>query len=391
MKKIIKWILLILLCLFGIRFLSSIASGIDFFNEKTSLDNNYLNSIKHESDNMLLAYGQFYIQLNESSARSHLNSSTTKKLNDIYGSCIDYFNDKNNDGYLYQFELYLQLQNDLGNKMYVIGIYQVDDSGEIVNCKYKWYDEKIIFNNISNNYTPGTILRAYKGSSLELLDTILYAKFLLDNEELYFDLRTAGSDYITSFEISSLGDMAFDSLFTIGQTVEDNTETTYAMNIDPTILEQYLDGTMTYEHASDTVYDIYQNNYSYELDEENDFLQAIAIEYSYQNPTTLDILKFYVIVNINKEYAGVYYYYKGSYNCLYFNSRKDDILFKEDKVLFDMSNFEPYIDHEDGFAICNFIRETSWNEDGILELNSNTDLIYFSEGDLPLEFISIFN
>ena len=393
--KILKFIALFLLSLCGLTFIANALSSeghlIDYFKELIIPEYFTETLPEHKSDDMLLDDGKFYIQLNESNARNHLNSDVSIDLKDIHDSILKKFKDDEVDPTITSFEMYIQLQTDTGKKMFISSVYNLDEAGNLNNCNYKWYDEKTIFSNVFNNYTSGVILRAYDGTSLDVIDVNLYANIILSNDNLYYDVESTEKEYLDSNSVYSFGNSVFDSLFTVGQTVEDEVQTTYIMNIDPTILEQYLDGSMEYNYASDTVYDIYQNNYSSSLDEENDFLQAIACEYSYQNPTTLDILKFYVILNINKDYAGVYYYYKGSYECLYYNSPKDNKYYENNKVLFDMSNFETYIDHEDGYAICNFIREASWNSDGILTLNANTDFIYFTEGDLPLEFTNLFN
>lgn len=391
LKKAFKFILMIMLLgLVGSLALANVdAIGNLVINITDKLSDAFSTTKpSHKSDNMLLTDGDFYIQLNESSARNHLNSETINLLNTVYDDVIENYKKNNIDVELSSFEIYIQLQSDIGTKMYIVGYYYLDEAGGITRCNYKWYDDKIIFSNISNNYVPGTILRAYKGKTLNVIDTKLYATVSLDNENLYYD--TLKDEVITQSFANTIGNVIFTSLFSVGQTTPDDSTTTYFLNVDHTILEQYLNGTMEYNYASDTVYDIYQNNYSYTLDEELDFLQALVCEYSYRNPTTLDILKFYVITNINQEYAGIYYYYRGQYNCLYYHNVKGDILYDNNEVTFDLTNFERYNDHEYGSDVCAFVRECSIDNNGVLQFDSNTDFIYIPEGDLPLEFVGIF-
>ena len=148
LNKILKLALVItLLGALPVVVISNASTIEDLINKiANKLSSAFLsNEPKHESDEMLLTDGDFYIQLNESSARSHLNSDVSNQFKELYKNVVNENIKDNIVAEVNSFRVMLQLQNDLGNKMYVQGDYTLDESGNITRCKYTWYDGKIIF------------------------------------------------------------------------------------------------------------------------------------------------------------------------------------------------------------------------------------------------------
>lgn len=172
--KILKFIAIFLLSLCGLSFIANVLASeghlIDYFKELIIPEYFTETLPEHKSDDMLLDDGEFYIQLNESNARNHLNSDVSTDLKDIHDSILEKFKDDEVEPTIASFEMYIQLQTDTGKKMFISSVYNLDEAGNLNNCSYKWYDKKIIFSNVLNNYTSGVILRAYDGTSLEVID-----------------------------------------------------------------------------------------------------------------------------------------------------------------------------------------------------------------------------
>lgn len=404
MKKllyILLFIVLLFLVFAGPEILSKMDQVINPDKDKSEL---YFGKLpEHKSDEMLLEDGEYMIELKEDNVKKYLtrqDCSSRNEIESLYKKAIDFHveNKKNykNNGTVF---VNIGLKSDIGMSMFINGEYSFYENS-IESIKFNWYDDKLIFNNDHGNIKFDLTRRAYKGTNLSITESHIYLD-LIENETISY-LDAANLYDSKNYEpgsaaenqdkkerqkiINKLCDSIYQDLFNVVHSKPDTSETTTIVDIDISSVENYLNGTLEYNYASNDVKTTFNNLYSSSLEDEGakDILEALVFEYTYRNQSTLNLLKFYVLVDANQDYAGVYVLNHGTYNCLWYKSIKDDKTYIANTLKFDMTNYVPYAigDSRENTYLIRHMGLVN----GIRQFNEHTQLIGVLEHDLPMEF-----
>lgn len=398
MRKIIGLFLLVIVLFMGTSLVMALKNVSTSTNDPSK---NYVTSRPTiKSDDMLLEEGQYMITCNRSLLSSYLTiDSQSKKVIENYHKEASSFlkSEHLNDG-VGDIYITLVLVSDLNYQMTLNGVFSmVGDKVESV--KFTWYDGELIFNNNHGNLIYGEkTIRAYKGTTLTVKDLLMYFDTSNSEKELYLDINKVLEKDRTEKErhqdLVLLGNYLFDDLFVMSYSQPVNPDTPTVMktlNFDS--INAYLNDTLSYEISNISVSEAFERlyNVSYEDEGAKDIYEALVFEYSYRNISSLNMLQFYILVDVHKKYAGAYVRngLDSIPECVYFVDKTNNVTFTSDNISFDLTGYESYSDL-DCFENTYLVRYLYWDIDNKRYLfRDKTDLIWMADwpsNDLPGDF-----
>lgn len=361
---------------------------------------------KHDSDDLLVDEGQYVIEVKHSAVENYLTSTTYSsalEMQEYYLEAKDVV--INNSAYLLNEKMYvvINLESELGYNVYLKGTYSF--KYEKLNAvEFSWYDDELAFSVVKGSKAIyGKDIRGYNGDKLNLIDCLVYFGAIYNSEVKYVTLNDILDDpsayepgsmdeyYFEKQiqqEINKLANSVYTDLFNFVKTEEDDNQTTIFKTIDVTKINQYINEELIYDYGV-TPEEAFENHMSIVTNPDDGELEVnkeLIFEYVFRNKSTLNKVKFYVLIDIEHRYSGIYYQSGNNLPELLYYQTKEKVVVDKSSTKIDMTNYEYYAEADTGYANTYYIKYMSYIN-SVPYFNENTFLVGFEETDLPLDFV----
>lgn len=361
---------------------------------------------KHDSDDLLVDEGKYLIEVKHSAVDNYLTSTT-------YSSALEmqkyYLEAKdvviNNSTYILNEKMYvvINLESEVGDNIYLKGIYSFKNDN-LNSVEFSWYDDELAFSvEKGSKAIYGKDVRGYDGDKLNLIDCSVYFGATYNKEIKYVTLNDILDDpsayepgsmdeyYFKKQiqqEVNKLANSVNTDLFNFVTTEEDDNQTSVLKTIDVTKINQYINEELIYDYGV-TPEEVFENHISIVTNPDDGELEVnreLIFEYVFRNKSTLNKVKFYVLIDIEHRYAGIYYQSGNNLPELLYYQTKERVVVDKSSTKIDMTNYEYYAEADTGYANTYYVKYMSY-VNSVPYFDENTFLVGFEETDLPLDFI----
>lgn len=343
MKKFINYLFVIFFLLFIGGFVSN---GLPSLIKNDLNEIEFTDSINTSNDEMLLEEGQFMLTLNQTAVQSYFSSnaySSRNELEELYSEFYEVYTSQYDEMTNDKMKIYICLENELGQMMYVYGNAWFNESAEMVRMNISWYDNTEIVDFMrTGSIVLGTTLKYFVGTKLKVNSkSILAMEGIFDGELQYFDLSNLNN------RIKRLCDSLFSDLFTIKTSSMSNLGTENngngVQNIDVAFLNMIYEGYPVWDidsFGTDIPYEsIFNKLYSSDLEDEGaqEIQNALILKYVYTNDLNLNTKTFYLVIDSLLDYVGLSIYENNEYDLIWY--RDDTTSYVSDTLFYDLTNY----------------------------------------------------
>lgn len=361
---------------------------------------------KHESDDLLVDEGKYVIEVKHAAVDNYLTSTTYSsalEMQEYYLEAKDVV--INNSTYILNEKMYvvINLESELGYNVYIKGTYSFKYD-KLNAVEFSWYDDELAFSvEKGSKAIYGKDMRGYDGDKLNLIDCSVYFGATYNKEIKYVTLNDILDDpsayepgsmdeyYFEKQiqqEINKLANSVYTDLFNFVKTEEDDNQTSILKTIDVTKINQYINEELIYDYGviPSEAFNDHASIVTNPDDGELEVNKELIFEYVFRNKSTLNKVKFYVLIDIEHRYAGIYYQSGNNLPELLYYQTKEKVVVDKSSTKIDMTNYEYYAEADTGYANTYYVKNMSY-VNSVPYFDENTFLVGFEETDLPLDFI----